>query len=92
MNNFKYLQQQITSVYSTWLASSFIDWFEKSNLILNISKTKEMQIDFRKAQSPKPTLIYGDPIDGHRVQVPWHCARPQQLQYLRAFNEIDNKP
>ena len=30
----------------------FINWCEKSNLLLNTSKTKEMEIDFRIAQSP----------------------------------------
>lgn len=40
----------------------FINWCEKSNLLLNTSKTKEMEIDFRIAQSPNPTLLNGEPI------------------------------
>ena len=40
----------------------FLRWCEKSNLLLNTSKTKEMAIDFRTIQSPNPTFINGEPI------------------------------
>ena len=40
----------------------FINWCEKSNLLLNTSKTKEMEIDFRIVQSPNPTLLNSEPI------------------------------
>ena len=41
----------------------FVNWCEKSNLLLNPSKTKEMCVDFRKEEAPNTvTLINGKPI------------------------------
>ncbi|KAF7666674.1 hypothetical protein LDENG_00096780 [Lucifuga dentata] len=40
----------------------FLNWCEKSNLLLNTTKTKEMSLDFRKLKSSKPTFINREPI------------------------------
>ena len=32
-------------------------WCNDNNLVLNVSKTKELIIDFRKAKSPTPCLM-----------------------------------
>lgn len=40
----------------------FLVWCEKSNLLLNTSKTKEMSIDFRKDKPTNPTVIGGQTI------------------------------
>lgn len=41
---------------------SFLDWCNKSNLILNTKKTKEMSIDFRRSQPSSATVIKGETI------------------------------
>ncbi|KAF7649735.1 hypothetical protein LDENG_00136880 [Lucifuga dentata] len=41
----------------------FLNWCEKSNLLLNTTKTKETSIDFRKLKSSKPTFINREPIN-----------------------------
>ena len=40
----------------------FINWCDKSNLLLNTRKTKEMCIDFRKTTASNPTVINGELI------------------------------
>ncbi len=42
----------------------FLNWCENSNLLLNISKTKEMVINFREKEQSvtHPTLINGEQI------------------------------
>ena len=39
-------------------------WWDKNYLNLNVSKTKEMYIDFRKNQTcPKPVYIKGEAVE-----------------------------
>ena len=41
-----------------------VNWCDKNYLYLNVSKTKEMCIDFRKNQScPKPVYIKGEAVE-----------------------------
>ncbi len=56
----------------------FLNWCEKSNLLLHISKTKEMSTDFRKLQSSNPTFVSGNPIQSvtEWTELLWHCAQP----------------
>ena len=43
---------------------NFVDWCDKNYLYLNVSKTKEMCIDFRKNQRcPKPVHIKGKAVE-----------------------------
>ena len=41
---------------------SFLEWCNKSHLISNTNKTKEMSIDFRKSQQSTDTFINGETI------------------------------
>ena len=44
--------------------NKFLQWCDKSFLKLNVPKTKEMAIDFRRrASAPSPTLINGDQVE-----------------------------
>ena len=43
---------------------NFVNWCDKNYLCLNVSKTKEMCIDFRKNQRcPKPVYIKGEAVE-----------------------------
>ncbi len=43
---------------------NFVNWCDKNYLCLNVSKTKEMCIDFRKNQRcPKPVCIKGGAVE-----------------------------
>ena len=43
---------------------TFVNWCDKRHLYLNVSKTKEMCIDFRKNQRcPKPVYIKGEAME-----------------------------
>ena len=43
---------------------NFVNWCDKNYLHLNVSKTKEMCIDFRKNQRrPKPVYIKGEAVE-----------------------------
>ena len=43
---------------------NFVNWCDKHYLYLNVSKTKEMCIDFRKKQRcPKPVYIKGEAVE-----------------------------
>ena len=43
---------------------NFVNWCDKNYLYLNVSKTKEMCIDFRKNQRcPKPVYIKGEAVE-----------------------------
>ena len=43
---------------------NFVNWCDKNDLYLNVSKTKEMYIDFRKNQRcPKPVYIKGEAVE-----------------------------
>ena len=44
---------------------NFVNWCDKNYLYLNVSKTKEMCLDFRKNQRrPKPVYIKGEAVEG----------------------------
>ena len=44
--------------------TQFIDWCESNFLVLNVSKTKEMVVDFRRKKSPvQPIMMKGEPIE-----------------------------
>ena len=46
---------------------NFVNWCDKNDLYLNVSKTKEMYIDFRKNQRcPKPVYIKGEAVDTYK--------------------------
>ncbi|KAI4900662.1 hypothetical protein NFI96_006187, partial [Prochilodus magdalenae] len=47
------------------LVSDFVSWCKLNQLQLNISKTKEMVVDFRKNRSPQAPVT----IDGEKVEV-----------------------
>ena len=47
---------------------SFVDWCYSNNLVLNVTKTKEMVIDFRK-QTKVPDLIVIKEKDVDRVEI-----------------------
>ena len=41
-----------------------VNWCDKNYLYLNVSKTKEMSIDFRKNQRcPKPVYVKGEAVE-----------------------------
>ena len=43
---------------------NFVNWCDENYLYLNVSKTKEMCIDFRKNQRcPKPVYIKGEAVE-----------------------------
>ena len=43
---------------------NFVNWCDKNYLYLNVSKTKDMCIDFRKNQRcPKPVYIKGEAVE-----------------------------
>ena len=43
---------------------NFVNWCDKNYLYLNVSKTKEMSIDFRKNQRcPKPVYVKGEAVE-----------------------------
>ena len=43
---------------------NFVNWCDKNDLYLNVSKTKKMSIDFRKNQRcPKPVYIKGESVE-----------------------------
>ena len=43
---------------------NFLNWCDKNYLYLNVSKTKEMCVDFRKNQRcPKPVYINGEAVE-----------------------------
>ena len=44
---------------------NFVDWCDSNHLVLNVTKTKEMVIDFRK-QTKVPDLIVIKENDGKR--------------------------
>ena len=46
---------------------SFVDWFDSNHLVLNVTKTKEMVIDFRK-QTKAPNLNVIKENDVERVE------------------------
>ena len=44
--------------------TQFIDWCESNFLVLNVSKTKEMVVDFRRKKSPVQFIMMkGEPIE-----------------------------
>ena len=47
------------------VVDEFVNWCDRSFLLLNTSKTKDMVIDFRRKQpgSPPPTYIKGSSIE-----------------------------
>ena len=47
-------------------------WGHTNNLALNINKTKEMVLDFRRKQGSglTPLIISGEPVEGPQFQVP----------------------
>ena len=56
---------------------NFVNWCDKSCLYLNVSKMKEMCIDFRKNQRcPKPVYIKGEAVE--RVYIYTHI-------YIKVF-------
>ena len=43
---------------------NFVDWSDTNSFYLNVSKTKELCIDFRKNQRcPKPVYIKGEAVE-----------------------------
>ena len=48
--------------------NKLINWCGENNLELNVSKTKEMIVDFRRKKSPLSTLL----IDGKTVEIVQH--------------------
>ena len=43
---------------------NFVNWCDKNYLYLNVSKAKEMRIDFRKnKRCPKPVYIKGETVE-----------------------------
>ena len=51
----------------TQVVMSFVNWWDSNHLILNVTKTKEMVIDFRK-QTKVPDLIVIKENDVERVE------------------------
>ena len=46
------------------VSENFVNWCDKNYLYLNVSKTKEICIDFRKNQRcPKPVYIKGEAVE-----------------------------
>ena len=44
---------------------NFVNWCDRNYWYLNVSKTKEMCLDFRKNQRrPKPVYIKGEAVEG----------------------------
>ena len=49
--------------YTTNRFENFVNWCDKNYLYLNVSKSKEVCIDFRKNQRcPKPVYIKGEAV------------------------------
>ena len=46
---------------------SFVDWWDSNHLVLNVTKTKEMVLDFRK-QTKVPDIIVIKENDVERVE------------------------
>lgn len=45
------------------LVDNFVEWAECNHLLLNVDKTREMVIDFRKKRMPsRPLHILGDEV------------------------------
>ena len=65
------------------IVEEFIQWCKSSFLIINVSKTKEMMIDFRKSSAATTPLLINDQA----------VERVQQHKYLSAMitTNIDNK-
>ena len=56
-----------TFINYTQEVMSFVDWSDSNHLVLNVTETKEMVIDFRK-QSKVPDLIVITENDVERVE------------------------
>ena len=71
----------ITTSESSYRSSveSLVDWCDSNHLLLNVAKTKEMVVDFRRDQ-PRPTPLV---IKGEEVEM------VDQYRYLGSI--IDNK-
>ena len=46
------------------VVSDFVNWFDESCLCLNVLKTKDLSIDFRRKNTqPEPTVIHSEMVE-----------------------------
>ena len=53
------------------VVGNFVTWCELNHLQLNVSKTKDLTVDLRRAETPvTPVSIHGVPVDTVEEKVP----------------------
>ena len=71
---------------------NFVNWCDKNYFYLNVSKTKEMCIDFRKNQKcPKPVYIKGEAVERVDTYKYFGVAFDSKLNWKENINSVLKK-